>query len=105
MSYDEAFRIISSESGKHFDPKITEVFLGMRDEIVAVSENLSAWKDRKIYIPDYIGHDNVRSKPGAVELTEMNISGDSRITDTKEERKENLIKQELNVSDKNSGND
>lgn len=39
MSYDEAFRIISSESGKHFDPKITEVFLGMRDEIVAVSEN------------------------------------------------------------------
>lgn len=34
MSYDKAFQIIEESAGSHFDPKLTEVFLGMRENII-----------------------------------------------------------------------
>lgn len=34
MSYDQAFHIIETSAGSHFDPQLAEVFLGMREEIV-----------------------------------------------------------------------
>ena len=33
FSFEEAFDIISSESGEHFDPKVVSAFLNIRDEI------------------------------------------------------------------------
>ena len=39
------------------------------------------------------------------DLTVVNISGEDWNTDKKEDRKDNLIKQEFDVSDKNSGKD
>lgn len=38
MSVDEAFDIIKQESGTHFDPQLATIFLGMKDEIIAVME-------------------------------------------------------------------
>lgn len=34
MSYDQAFHIIETSAGTHFDPQLAEVFLGMKDEIL-----------------------------------------------------------------------
>ncbi len=33
MSYDEAFALIQSEAGEHFDPEVVELFLEIKDEI------------------------------------------------------------------------
>jgi putative two-component system response regulator len=41
FSYDDSFDIISQESGTHFDPKIVEVFMEMRDDIASISESWS----------------------------------------------------------------
>ena len=61
--------------------------------------------EKEIYIPDYTRHDNVRSEQVTGDLTVVNISGEDWNTDKKEDRKDNLIKQEFDVSDKNSGKD
>ena len=42
MSYRTAFEIIRDEAGRHFDPKIVEVFMNLKNEIISVSENLVA---------------------------------------------------------------
>ena len=39
ISYDEAFEIIRSELGSHFDPLLTEVFLNHREEFINVSKS------------------------------------------------------------------
>lgn len=36
MPIEEAFGIIEQESGSHFDPKLTEVFLGHKEDFIAV---------------------------------------------------------------------
>ncbi len=41
FTYDQSFDIIKQESGTHFDPKIAEVFLDMKDEIIKTSESWS----------------------------------------------------------------
>ena len=42
MSYRTAFEIIRDEAGRHFDPKIVEVFMNLKNEIISASENLVA---------------------------------------------------------------
>lgn len=39
FSYDEAFAILKSEVGTHFDPKIAEVFLSLKDDIIKISDS------------------------------------------------------------------
>ncbi len=39
FTYDESFEIIRQSSGSHFDPKIVDVFLELKDEVIAVSES------------------------------------------------------------------
>ena len=40
ISYEQAFDIIRDESGRHFDPKIVEVFMKLKDEVVKASDCL-----------------------------------------------------------------
>jgi putative two-component system response regulator len=40
VSYEQAFDIICDESGRHFDPKIVEVFMKLKDEVVKASDCL-----------------------------------------------------------------
>jgi len=40
LTVEDAFQIITSDAGKHFDPKIVEVFLEVQDQIKAASEAL-----------------------------------------------------------------
>ncbi len=35
MSYEDAFNLIQNESGEHFDPQIVELFMELKDEILA----------------------------------------------------------------------
>ena len=35
FSYEQAFSIIQEESGSHFDPKLTEAFLSVREQVEA----------------------------------------------------------------------
>ncbi len=39
MSYETAFRIIEEGAGKHFDPKITEVFLNNKERVIKTAED------------------------------------------------------------------
>ena len=39
MSYDEAFEIIRSELGHHFDPHLGRIFVGMKQEIINLYES------------------------------------------------------------------
>jgi len=39
MTADEAFAIIEKDSGTHFDPKLAELFLGMKEEVMRVYNN------------------------------------------------------------------
>ena len=41
FSYEQSFKIIEDETGTHFDPKISEVFLSMKDDVVNISESWS----------------------------------------------------------------
>jgi putative two-component system response regulator len=41
FTYDESFKIIENEAGKHFDPKIAEVFLGMKEDVINICEGWS----------------------------------------------------------------
>lgn len=41
FTYEDSFKIIKKESGTHFDPKIVEVFMDMRDDISSISESWS----------------------------------------------------------------
>ena len=34
MSYEDAFKLIESESGEHFDPDVVKVFMELKDEII-----------------------------------------------------------------------
>ena len=38
VSYDEAFEIIKKEGGESFDPKLTEQFLNIKDQIIEITE-------------------------------------------------------------------
>lgn len=39
FTYDESFKIIEEETGSHFDPKIGEVFLSLKDDIILASDS------------------------------------------------------------------
>ena len=41
VSYDEAFRIIDNESGKHFDPELVMEFLKVKNKIVEITKTYS----------------------------------------------------------------
>lgn len=41
MPYDKAFAIIEESSGNHFDPKLVEVFLEAKDDIIKIIEELN----------------------------------------------------------------
>ena len=42
MSYDEAFEIIRSELGHHFDPHLGRIFVGMKQEIINLYESFES---------------------------------------------------------------
>ena len=41
FSYDKALNIIKEESGTHFDPKLVDVFLKVRDKVLSVAEEFT----------------------------------------------------------------
>ena len=41
VSFDEAFRIIDNESGKHFDPELVMEFLKIKNKLIEIAENNS----------------------------------------------------------------
>jgi putative two-component system response regulator len=41
MSYDEAFRIIKSELGHHFDPDLGAIFISLKSEIIDLYESFN----------------------------------------------------------------
>lgn len=41
MSFDDAFELIRKDLGSHFDPKLGKIFLGMRDELIALYSSFS----------------------------------------------------------------
>ena len=41
VSYDEAFRIIDNESGKHFDPELVMEFLKIKNKIIEITKTYS----------------------------------------------------------------
>ena len=41
VSFDEAFRIIDNESGKHFDPELVMEFLKIKNKIIEITKNNS----------------------------------------------------------------
>ncbi|WP_274968102.1 HD-GYP domain-containing protein [Succinimonas amylolytica] len=48
FSYEQSFKIIQEESGQHFDPRIAEVFLSMKDEIIGMSESWALGGDEDL---------------------------------------------------------
>ena len=48
MSYDEAFAIIKNDLGTHFDPQLGRIFLGMKDELIALYEKFSGEDDPNV---------------------------------------------------------
>ena len=41
MSYEEAFKIIETEKGEHFDPELADSFLSMKQEIIELYESFN----------------------------------------------------------------
>ena len=41
VSFDEAFRIIDNESGKHFDPELVMEFLKLKKQLKEIAETYS----------------------------------------------------------------
>ena len=41
VSFDEAFRIIDNESGKHFDPELVVEFLKIKNKLIEIANTYS----------------------------------------------------------------